>query len=104
MVLLDEKAVKTYAKLIIYGFNEKMRWNVAFEIYLFAGTQKGWKNSSKEEYHSYHCTYIPGTDAYERAKKLTSPPYNLKPYTIDSIKDFPEIWEEVSCLIWNDCM
>lgn len=104
MVSMDDKAIAEFVKITINGFDEAIRCHVAFEIFLFASTQKGWKDSTKERYNDYHCTYRPGTDAYNHAKILTSPPFNLKSYVIVSIKDYPEIWEEESCLIWNRYM
>ncbi len=102
MVLMDEATLARFVRITINGFDENIRGKLALEIFIFAGTQKGWINSSKEEYNNYHCTYMPGTAGYIHARILASAPYFVKNYVIDSIKDYPHIWEEESCLIWNE--
>ena len=101
---MSHEAVARLVKNTINQYDPNIRWELAFEIFLFAKTQKGWKDSTKERYNEYHCTYRTGTDAQSHVEVLTTNPFNLKSYVIDSIKEHPEIWEEESCLLWNSFM
>ena len=95
------KPVYNNPKSLIESYEKSLQGELALLIFLFSMNQLDWKDKSIEEYWENSSTYNPRTKAYIYKKDLTSDPFNLNLFVIESIKQNPKKWAEESCLIWD---